>query len=186
MPEGDLTKGAENDAFEYSLRELKIGQSVNIRVAVSETHIEKAHNSMYTSASVRRSSVIFLSLFLTYAGVAWALEACLRHAGHSDHSTFENRSDFHAQVDHDHSQDPSPPIIHCTPVTHQLGPAARIASAEILRSDRGVAVAMVSFPYTVSATLRNDLWLEAVFKRIVSFSLTIDLTRRLFLSVLRI
>jgi hypothetical protein len=67
-----------------------------------------------------------------------------------------------------------------------MGPVARIASAEILRLDKGAAAAMVSFPYTVSATLRNDLWLEAVFKRIVSVSLPIDLARRLFLSILQI
>ena len=135
---------------------------------------------------MRKLSVIFLSLFLTYAGVAWALEACLRHHGHSDHSAFENRSDIHAQVGHDHSQDPSLPIIHCTSVTHQVGPAARIASAEIPRLDKGVALDLVSFPYTVPATLRNDLWLEAVFKRIVTFSSPIDLARRLFLSILQI
>lgn len=141
---------------------------------------------MYMLASVRRLSVIFLSLFLTYAGAAWALEGCLRLDGHSDRSAFENRSDLHESIGHDHSPDPSLPIIHCTSVTHQVGPAARIASAEILRSDRGAAVAVVSFPYSVSATLRNDLWLEAVFKRIVSFSLPIDLARRLFLSILQI
>ena len=141
---------------------------------------------MYILASVRKLSVIFLSLFLTYAGVAWALEACLRHDGHSDHSTFENRSDFHAQVVHDHSQAPSLPVIHCTSVTHQVGPAARIASAEIPRSDKGVALHMVSLPDAVSAVLRNDLWLEAVFKRIVTVSLPIDFSRHLFLSVIQI
>jgi len=148
--------------------------------------IEKANNSMYMLASVRKLSVVCLSLFLTYAGVAWALEACLRHDGHSDHSTFENHSDSHSSVGHDHSPDPSLPIIHCTSVTHQVGPAARIASAEIPRSDKGVALDMVSFPYAVSATLRNDLWLEAVFKRIVTFSSPIDLARHLFLSILQI
>ena len=141
---------------------------------------------MYMLASVRKLSVIFLSLFLTYAGAAWALDACLRDDGHSDHSTFENRSDSHAQVGHDHSPDPSLPIIHCTSVTHQVGPAARIASTEIPRSDKDVALDLGSFPYIVSATLRNDLWLEAVFKRIVTISLPIDLARRLFLSILQI
>jgi hypothetical protein len=67
-----------------------------------------------------------------------------------------------------------------------VGPAARIASAEIPRSDKGVAAAMVSFTYTVSATLRNDLWLDAVFRRIVTISLPIDRARHLFLSVLQI
>ena len=141
---------------------------------------------MYMLASVRKLSVIFLSLFLSYAGIAWALHACLRHDGHSDHSTFENRSDFHAQAVHDHSQAPSLPKIHCTSVTHQVGPAARIASAEIIRSEKSAAVHMVSFPYAVSATPRNDLWLEAVFKSIVTFSSPIDLARHLFLSILQI
>jgi len=135
---------------------------------------------------MKRIAVILFSLVLVYAGAAWALEACLRHNGHSDHSTFENRSDSHAQSGHDHSPESSLPIIHCTPVTHQVGPAARIASAEIPRSDRGVALDMVSVHSAVSATLRNDLWLEAVFKRIVSFSLPIDLARRLFLSILQV
>jgi len=148
--------------------------------------IEKAKNSMYMLASMRKLSVVCLSLFLTYAGVAWALEACLRHDGHSDHSTFENHSDAHSSVGHDHSPDSSPPIIHCTPVAHQVGPAARIASAEIPRSDKGAALDMVSFPYAVSATSRNDLWLEAVFKRIVTFSSPIDPARHLFLSILQI
>jgi len=67
-----------------------------------------------------------------------------------------------------------------------VGPAGRIASAEIPRSDKGVALDMVSFPYAVSATLRNDLWLEAVFKRIVTVSLPIDFARHLFLSVIQI
>jgi len=45
---------------------------------------------------------------------------------------------------------------------------------------------VVSFPYAVSATPRNDLWLEAVFKSIVTFSSPIDLARHLFLSILQI
>ena len=141
---------------------------------------------MYMLASVRKLSAAFLSLFLTYAGVAWALHACLRHDGHSDHSTFENHSDSHSSIGHDHSSHPSLPIIHCTSVDHQVGPAARIASAEIPRSDKGVALNMVSFPYAVSATIRNDLWLEAVFKRIVTFFSPIDPARHLFLSILQI
>jgi hypothetical protein len=141
---------------------------------------------MYMLASMRKLSAIFLSLFLTYAGVAWALEACLRHDGHSDHSTVEDHSDSHSSVGHDHSHDAALPIIHCTSVDHQAGPAARIASAEIPRSDKGVALDIVSFPYVVSATLRNDLWLEAVFKRMFTFSLPIDLARHLLLSILQI
>jgi hypothetical protein len=137
-------------------------------------------------ASVRKLTVIILSLFLMYAGIAWVFEACLSPDGHSDHSAFENRSDFHVEVGHDHSQDRSLPIIHCAPVTQEVGPAARIASGEMPRSYKSVALYMVPFPYAVSAALGNDLWLDAVFKRIVTFSLPIDLARRLFLSILQI
>ena len=141
---------------------------------------------MYKLASVKRSSAIFLSLLLTYAGVAWSFETCLRYDGHSDHAVVENHSDFHGQVGHDHSPESSLPIIHCTSVTPQVGPVARLASAETPRSDKGVALDRVSFSYAVSATIRNDLWLEAVFKRIVTISLPIDLARQLFVSVLQI
>jgi hypothetical protein len=67
-----------------------------------------------------------------------------------------------------------------------VGPAARLASAEIPRSDKGVAIYMVSLRDPVSAMLRNNLWLEAVFKRIVTVSVPIDLARHLFLSVFQI
>lgn len=135
---------------------------------------------------VRRLSIIFLSLVLTYAGVAWAFETCLGRDHHSDHGTAEHRSDSQALVGHYHSQNPSVPVIHCTPFTQQVGPAARMASAEIPRSGECVALDMVSFPYTASAVLRNDLWLEAVFKRFVTVSLPRNFARHLSLSVLQI
>lgn len=130
--------------------------------------------------------IILLSLLLLYGGVAWALEACLRHDGHYDHASSEDRSDSQAFVSHDDSRDASVPVIHCTPVTEQVGPAARMASAEIPRSDKGVALHMVSRPDPVSPVLGNNLWLEAVFKRIATISLPFDLARHLFLSVLQI
>jgi hypothetical protein len=128
-------------------------------------------------ASVRKLSIIFLSLFLTYAGVAWALEACLRHDGYS-HSP--------ALVDHDSSQDPSVPVIHCTTLTQQVGPAARVSSPEISRSDKYAVLYVVSLFDAFSAALKSNLWLDAVFRRIVTISLPSDLARHLFLSVLQI
>jgi hypothetical protein len=141
---------------------------------------------MYILVSVRKLIIVFLSLLLSYVGAAWALEACLRHDDHSDHATLEKSSHSHAFVDHDSSQGPSVPVIHCTSLIQQLGPAARIASAEISRPDKVFAFHTGSFPDAVSAGLRNDLWLEAVFRRIITFSSPIDLARHLFLSVLRI
>ena len=152
----------------------------------TQRYIEKANNSIYMLASVRRSSVIFLSLLLTYAGVAWAFQTCLFHADHSDHATPAHRSDSQALVNHNDSRDSSVPVIHCTSVSQAVGPAVRAASAEISRLDKGVALHMVSLPDAVTVVVRNNLWLEAVFKRIVTGSLPIDLARHLFLSVLQI
>ncbi|MGH7847761.1 MAG: hypothetical protein ACREQW_21675 [Candidatus Binatia bacterium] len=153
---------------------------------VSKRHLEKANNSMYILAPVRKLSVTFLSLFLGYAGVAWALEACLGHADHSDHAIQEHHPDSNTLVGHDHSQDPSATVIHCTRLSQQVGPAARVASAEISRPDKGFALHMGSISDAVSASLRNDLWLDAVFRRIVTLYLPVALARHLFLSVLQI
>jgi hypothetical protein len=145
--------------------------------------VEKANNSMYMLGSVRKLNAIFLSLFFTYAGVAWALEACLHNEGHGDHA---HHADSDTVVGHDHSQDPFASVIHCTLLTHQVGPAARVASAEIPRSNKAFALQMGDFSQAVSAALRNDLWLDAVFRRIVTISLPVELARHLFLSVFQI
>lgn len=72
------------------------------------------------------------------------------------------------------------------PLTQQVGPAARMASVEIPRSGEGVALDVVSLPYTASAVLRNDLWLEAVFKRFVTVPFPRNFARYRSLSVLQI
>jgi hypothetical protein len=136
--------------------------------------------------TVKKILIIFLSLLIFYSGIAWALEACLRHGVHSDHGTVENRSDSHVLVGHDDPRDPSVPVVYCIPASQEIGPMARIASAQIPRPDKGAALYMVSLSDAVSSQLKNDLWLAAVFRRIVTFSLPIDLARYLFLSVLQI
>jgi hypothetical protein len=78
------------------------------------------------------------------------------------------------------------PVIHCTLRIHQVGPAVQVASAGILRSDKSLALHAAFLPDAVAAVLRNDLWLEALFKKILTFSLPNDLSRHLFLSILQI
>jgi len=141
---------------------------------------------MYILCCVRKLSVIFVSLFLGYAGVAWALEACLGHDRHSDHATVQRHTVSDALVTHNDSREPTVPVIHCTSQNQEVGPADRIASTRIPRPDKGTVLQMVSLSDAVSSELKNDLWLAAVFRRIVTFSLPIDLARHLFLSVLQI
>jgi hypothetical protein len=135
---------------------------------------------------MKRSLVIILSFFVLYGGVAWALDACVWHKIHSAHAISEDHPDSEAQVSHDDSRDPSVPVIHCTPLTQQMGPAVRVASVDAHRAGKGITLHSASLPDALSAMFRNDLWLEAVFKKIVTVSLAVELARHLFLSVLQI
>ena len=139
-----------------------------------------------TCRAVKSCVVIALCFAVLYAGVAWAMERCLRHESDPEQFAMGDRHDSNSASEFNHSQDPSGPIIHCALVSEQVGPAARGASAEVSRSDRGVGLRGVSIPLALFTVPRNDLWLEALFKRIVTFSRPADLARHLILSVLRI
>jgi len=130
--------------------------------------------------------MFFLSLIFFHSSVWGMLEKCLQSEHESDYTVSEH--DHNPQILHQHSdsQDPSLPIIHCPPVTQQIGPAVLAASVNLGRFDKSVTLHAVSLSTAVSAVLRNDLWLEAVFRRTVAISLPIDFARHLFLSVLQI
>jgi len=128
---------------------------------------------------MKRLRTLLLCLFLFYAGVAWALEACLLDHGHSDHAISE------ALVSHDPPRDPSIPVIHCTSVNQEVGPMARGASVEVPRSDKVIPLD-AAFLHGARSALGSGLWLDALFKRATAFPSPIDLARHLFLSVLQI
>jgi hypothetical protein len=135
---------------------------------------------------MKRFGIIVLSILVLYAGVAWVLEKCLRHDDHLDHAVSDHHSDSQTLSSHDDSRDPSVPVIHCTSMSEEVGPAVRVVSAEIRRSDSGASLHAVSSTDALSARLKNDLWLEALFKKLLTFSLPIDPSRHLLLSVLQI
>jgi hypothetical protein len=130
--------------------------------------------------------ILALSIALLYSGVAWTMEACMRHDGHSDHRVTEDHHNSEASSRHTHPEDQSAPVIHCTLLIHQVGPAVQVAATEIHPSDKSLALHAAFLPVAVSDVLRNDLWLEALFKKILTFSLPNDLSRHLFLSILQI
>ena len=136
---------------------------------------------------MKRVWIFLLSLLLIYGGVAWAVEACLRHDQHLHHELSEHRFSSQAAETGDESYDRSLPVIHCAPISQHVGPAARAASIEIPRSDATIALHPASLPNALSTLASNEnLWLEALFKKLVTFSPPIDLARHLFLSVLQI
>jgi hypothetical protein len=130
--------------------------------------------------------ILALSIALLYSGVAWTMEACMRHDGHSDHRVTEDHHNSEASSQHTHPEDQSVPVIHCTLLIHQVGPAVQVAATGIPLSDKGIALPPASFPDALSSVLKNVLWLEALFQKIVTFSLPVDLARHLFLSILQI
>jgi hypothetical protein len=136
---------------------------------------------------MRKTTVILLSFFLVCAGAIDVLKSCPTHADNSDHHHFEaHHSDSVTAVTHDHSQSSSWPIIHCAIPEQGPGPGLQVSSANLSRLDQITTVHASFLRETVSPTPRNNLWREAVFKRILTFSLPNDLARHLFLSVLQI
>ena len=139
---------------------------------------------------MRRLSAIFLSFVLVYAGAAYALAACLvNHRDHeqpASHEVGESSVNHHTMTETSSSENSSAPVIHCTPLNQQVGATARTASFELTRSDRIIPLHAASFPEPRSPVLKNDLWLEALFKKILTFSLPNNLSRHLFLSILQI
>ena len=143
-------------------------------------------------------TVVALSIALMYSGVAWAVDNCLREHGHSDHATLEHHheQDHHQEQKHRHNhatsenhkdtQDSSLPIIHCTSMLYQIGPAAAVASFTLLRLGKVVPLHVSLLPEAISPETKNNLWLNSLFKRILTFSFAFDRTRHLFLSVLQI
>jgi hypothetical protein len=135
---------------------------------------------------MRRIAAILFSVFLVYAGAAQALKACLSHDGHSDHQFERHHFDSGISATHDHSASPSWPIIHCPTAEQRLGPALQVVSPNLNRFDLITSVHASFIPEPASPASRNSLWLEALFKRILAFSLPNDLARHLFLSILQI
>jgi len=133
---------------------------------------------------MKRVAIVVFSLLMIHAGIAWAIEACLEDDHHAEHA--KPRSDSRAFVSHSDSQDPSVPVLHCTSVSQEIGPMARVALAEIPRSSKVIPLEQASLHGAFSAALGNGLWLDAVFRRIVTISLPINLSRHLFLSVLQV
>jgi hypothetical protein len=135
---------------------------------------------------MKRIAIVLLSLFLIYGGVAWALATCLRQHDHPDHSSEDHSIQFHSSVGSESPQHPAGPVIHCPFSENQICPAARGASTELSRWQRAAAVQGPFYHIPASVTLNGSLWLDAVFRGILTFSYPDNFGRHLFLSVLRI
>jgi len=135
---------------------------------------------------MKRAAVILLSLFFVYGGVARALATCLRHHEHPDHSSDVQHSHSHGSSSSHDSSDPAEPVIHCPFPEHQIGPAVSSGLTTLRRMHEFTSVHAPLFYIAGSATPKDSLWLEAVFRRIIAPGYSFNFGRHLFLSVLRI
>jgi len=135
---------------------------------------------------MKRVVTILLSLFLVYGGVAWAMATCLRHHDHPDHLSEDHSIHFHGSVSSESPQDQAEPVIHCPFSENQIGPTVPSRLTKLRRTDGVTSIQALFFRISASVTFRDSLWLEAVFRGILTFPYPENLGRHLFLSVMRI
>jgi len=143
--------------------------------------------------SMKRLNIIFLSLFIMHAGVAWAIHNCLRNTGHVDHG---ESSHFHQAPAHSetigvpkafelsHSRAAS---LHCLQFEHQIGPMAFPDTPRLdVRIDLAQEKLSLSQSELASIGELEHSWLRNLFKRPSLSSTLNSIARYLFLSVLQI
>ena len=134
-------------------------------------------------------AIVTLAVALTYSGVAWAVDNCLRKEGHSHDLAMKN--EHHREHGHDHttpgnqqrSEEPSAPIIHCTPLLGHPGPGRIVAPVNGVSFAKAIPLDATPVPEAVSG---DNFRLNSFFRKVPVFSLSFDRTRHLFLSVLQI
>jgi len=139
---------------------------------------------------MKRIGTIFICFFLIYAGVAWAMEACLHQKDHADHAASfksEPRASDYSLSNHFNSPHHPAPNLHCLDLDHQIGPMAQVSSVSRLVPFTGSVLLKESpFSGSVAPGATNALWLRALFEKFLSFSFLSGISYHLFLSVLRI
>lgn len=143
--------------------------------------------------SMKRLNIIFLSLVIMHAGVAWAIQNCLLNTGHVDHgeSSHSHQAPAHSETigvpkafELSHSRASS---LHCLQSEHQIGPMAfpdtprlevRIGSAQEKLSLLQSGLASIGEP--------DHSGLRDLFKWTSLSSTLASIARHLFLSVLQI
>ena len=138
-----------------------------------------------SSQLLKPCAIVALSLALLYSGVAWTMETCAHHAEHTDHALTQDHHSFQVSSKNRDAHE-TVPVIHCTSLNEQVGPAVRIASTEIRRWDKSIALHAPSLSAAHFVPERRALWLEALFRNGLMLSLVDGLARHLFLSVLQI
>ena len=152
--------------------------------------LEKEEQSRYQLHFMKRFGVISLCFVLLYAGVAWALDECLRHGEH----VAQHDAVITAPVAFDSSlvrtsSLPQRPVtkLHCHDVRYQIGPILQPSpSARLASFVDKVSLKRSFFTGSVVSSEINEFALKTLFELSDSFFFLSSSPRHLFLFVLRI
>ena len=134
---------------------------------------------------MKRLGVIVMSIFVLYAGVAWALEKCWDHEGHADHLASETHHDSHPSLRHFHPSDDSFSLIHCCSFPNRVGPAVPTAKTKLLRPIEGISRDRSYTILPVSVRLSGSGLLISLIRNL-TFGFHAGIPHHLYLSVLHI
>jgi len=135
---------------------------------------------------MKRFGIIVLSIFVLYAGVAWALEKCLAREGHADYLASETHHDSDSSPRHSHPPDDSFSLTHCCSFANGVGPATKTAVTNLDRRIEGVSLNNSHSSLSAASMELSRARLLIFFRGVLRASLYSDLGQHLFLSVLRI
>ena len=151
---------------------------------------------MICLATMKPLNIVFLSLFVMHAGVAWAIQNCLARTVHADHeeSSHTHQTPAHSeiivvpeafQLSGDRASNLS--SLHCLKSGHQIGPMAFPSTPRLEPSiDSAQAKVFRSQPGSASWGEAGDFSLRALFKWPLLSSTRTYTARHLLLSVLQI
>lgn len=140
---------------------------------------------------MKRVGTVFICVFVLYAGVAWAVDVCLRGDNHiADHAASSVGEPYNHEkplINHFDSPDRPSAKLHCTDSRYQIGPVVQPSPAR--RFEPFTDGLQIKGPFaleTVAASKAKGFWLRALFENSSLFPLQGGLPHYLFLYILRI
>ena len=135
---------------------------------------------------MKRFSVIILCFLVIYAGVAWALIACLDRADHVDHHAFTSSRPHrggHLSSSAMESHDRPAARMHCPELPFEIGPVILTSTTDRIPLVDSALLRDVSFSGMAAVGETGHLWFKSPFRRFSSLSFPSGSSLHLVLSV---
>ena len=122
---------------------------------------------------MKRFSAIILCFLVLYAGVAWALMACLDRVDHVDHHALTSSSPHrggHLSSSAMESPDRPATRLHCPELPFEISPVILTSTTDRIPFVDSALLRDVSFLGMAAVGEPGHLWLRAPFGRVSSLS----------------